>query len=246
MENTNQSGKANMSRSTINLLIVFYFLFGVGIGWFWKTTHPHGLDEYHKWYYNHSDETWENTRFLGVIADKFPLDMWVYQEIITETKPDVLIEAGTFKGGSALYFASIFDLLQHGRVLSIDIVAYPHRPQNERITYLLGSSTSDAIFQKVKDSIRPGEKVMVSLDSDHHKAHVLDELRLYSSLVTVGNYLVVEDTDINGHPVYPTFGPGPMEAVQEFLKTNSNFEQDRSREKFGVTMYPGGWLKRVR
>ena len=87
-----------MSRSTINLLIVFYFLFGVGIGWFWKTTHPHGLDEYHKWYYNHSDETWENTRFLGVIADKFPLDMWVYQEIITETKPDVLIEAGTFRG----------------------------------------------------------------------------------------------------------------------------------------------------
>ena len=130
--------------------------------------------------------------------------------------------------------------------MSIDIVAYPNRPQNERITYLLGSSTSDAIFQKVKDSIRPGEKVMVSLDSDHHKAHVLDELRLYSSLVTVGNYLVVEDTDINGHPVYPTFGPGPMEAVQEFLKTNSNFEQDRSREKFGVTMYPGGWLKRVR
>jgi len=85
----------------------------------------------------------------------------------------------------------------------------------------------------------------VSLDSDHHKENVLNELKLYSGLVTPGNYLVVEDTDINGHPVLPSFGPGPMEAVEEFLKSNSDFIQDRSREKFGVTQFPGGWLKKV-
>jgi cephalosporin hydroxylase len=122
-------------------------------------------------------------------------------------------------------------------VLSIDIVAFPNLPQHERITYLLGSSTSPEIFQKVKDSIQPGEKVMVSLDSDHHKAHVLDELKLYCNIVTKGNYLVVEDTATE---------PGPREAVEEFLKTNSDYLQDRSREKFGVTMVPGGWLERVR
>ncbi len=130
--------------------------------------------------------------------------------------------------------------------MTIDIFEYPNRPQHPRITYLFGSSTSDAIFQEVKNSIHPGERVMVSLDSDHHKAHVLNELRLYSTIVTVGNYLVVEDTDINGHPILPEFGPGPMEAVEEFLKNNPDFMQDRSREKFGVTMFPGGWLKRVR
>ena len=187
-----------------------------------------------------------NSRWLGVPIEKGPFDTWVYQEIICETKPDVLIEAGTFKGGSALYFASIFDLMKRGRVLTIDIKQFPDRPQNERITYLLGSSTSDAIFQQVKNSIHPGEKVMVSLDSNHHKDHVLKELKLYSGLVTPGNYLVVEDTDLNGHPVLPLFGPGPMEAVEEFLKNNSDFIQDRSREKYGVTLFPGGWLKRVR
>jgi cephalosporin hydroxylase len=122
-------------------------------------------------------------------------------------------------------------------VLTIDIVAYPHLPRHERITYLLGSSTSGEILQKLKDSIHSGERVMVSLDSDHTKAHVLDELRLYSNVVTVNNYLVVEDT---------TTLPGPKEAVDEFLKTNSNYVQDRSREKFGATMFEGGWLKRVR
>jgi cephalosporin hydroxylase len=130
--------------------------------------------------------------------------------------------------------------------LTIDIEEYPGRPQNARITYLLGSSTSDAIIQQVRNSIRPGEKVMVSLDSDHHQDHVLKELKLYGPLVTPGNYLVVEDTDINGHPVMPRWGPGPMEAVEEFMKNNSDFIQDRSREKFGVTLFPGGWLKRVR
>ena len=248
MENTNHPGKANTWRPSVILLVALYFLVGVGIGWRWNASWAtqHVFDVFHQWYYEQGETTWMNTYWLGIPVEKSPLDMWIYQEIIFDTKPDVLVEAGTFKGGSAFFFASIFDLLKRGRVLTIDIDEYPGTPKDERITYLLGSSTSDAIFQAVKSSIHPGEKVMVVLDSDHHKAHVLNELKLYSSLVTIGNYLVVEDTDINGHPVYASFGPGPMEAVLEFLKTNSNFEQDRTREKFGVTMFPGGWLRRVR
>lgn len=241
-------GKSGKSRFSIPLVCFLYLLVGAWLGHIWGANagRPSVIDAYHVWYVERFDWTAENRHWLGVPIWKFPLDMWVYQEIIYGTKPDVLIEAGTYKGGGTLFFASIFDLMKHGRVLSIDISPYPNRPQHERITYLLGSSTSNEVIQKVKDSIRPGERVMVSLDSDHHKAHVLNELRLYSNLVTVGNYLVVEDTHLNGHPVAPGSGPGPMEAVEEFLKTNSNYIQDRSREKFGVTMFPGGWLKRVR
>jgi cephalosporin hydroxylase len=247
-ENPNAGGKPRMSRFSTIVVVLLYFLVGMGIGRFSRPeTDPKPLfDAFHTWFYDAGEKTWANSNWLGVPIVKGPFDNWVYQEIIYDTKPDVLIEAGTFKGGSAYYFASIFDLLKHGRVLTIDIIEYPGRPQHERITYLLGSSTSDAIVQQVKNSIHPGKKVMVSLDSDHHKDNVLKELKTYSPLVTPGNYLVVEDTDINGHPVYPRFGPGPMEAVEEFLKNNSDFIQDRSREKYGITLFPGGWLKKVR
>lgn len=237
-----------LSRTTINILLACYLVLGSAIGiaagYFWKSAHLNGPDEYHHWLYQRFEQTMYNN-WLGVTVEKYPQDLWIYQEIITETRPDVLVEAGTFRGGSAFYFASIFDYLNHGRVLTIDVIKFPNLPQHPRITYLLGSSTSDPIFQQIKNSIRSGEHVMVSLDSDHHAAHVLEELKLYSQLVTVGDYLVVEDTEINGHPVYPSFGAGPTEALEEFLKTNHDFIQDRSREKFAVTSEPGGWLKRV-
>lgn len=211
----------------------------------WRTE-SNATQPYHVWTYADMETGWKNTNWLGAPLLKLPLDLWIYQEILYETKPDVLIEAGTYKGGSAYYFASIFDLMKHGRVLTIDIQDFPDRPKHDRVTFFLGSSTSDTVFNAIRAAIKPGESVMVSLDSDHHKAHVLKELRLYSPLVAVGNYLVVEDTVINGHPLLPQFGPGPMEAVQEFLRENHDFISDHSREKFGVTGFPDGWLKKIR
>ena len=87
---------------------------------------------------------------------------------------------------------------------------------------------------------------MVLLDSDHRMTHVLEELRIYSPLVTLGNYIIVEDTNINGHPVFRSFGPGPMEALEEFLRENRSFISDRSREKFLLTHNPKGYLRRIR
>jgi cephalosporin hydroxylase len=87
---------------------------------------------------------------------------------------------------------------------------------------------------------------MVVLDSDHSEAHVLQEIRRYSPLVQVGDYLVVEDTNVNGHPAYPGFGPGPMEAVEKFLAESSEFAVDARCERFLLTMNPRGYLKRVR
>lgn len=172
------------------------------------------------------------------------MDLWIYQEIIFEVKPNIIIECGTAKGGSALFLVFVCDLVDNGRVITIDIEDRRERPRHSRIKYLLGSSVLEEIVGQVRKLISDKDKVMVILDSDHHKEHVLNELRIYSKLVTKGSYIIVEDTNINGHPVAHDFGPGPMEAVEEFLKENTNFVIDKSREKFYLTFNPRGYLKK--
>jgi cephalosporin hydroxylase len=114
------------------------------------------------------------------------------------------------------------------------------------ITYLLGSSTASEIVDEVKKRAQGKNKILVILDSDHSKEHVLGELRAYSPLVNVGSYVIVEDTNVNGHPVAKSFGPGPMEAAEAFLKENSFFSVDKSKEKFYLTFNPSGYLKRIK
>lgn len=203
------------------------------------------VDDFHKLYYDSRHKTWRNTWWLGIRANKCPLDLWVYQEILFELKPDIIVECGTADGGSALFLASICDLLNKGKIISIDIEKKKNRPKHKRITYLLGSSTSQVIEDKVQGFIRSSDGVMVILDSDHDKEHVFNELKIYSEFVTKGSYIIVEDTNINGHPVKPDFGPGPMEAVEEFLEKNKDFIIDKSREKFYLTFNPNGFLKKL-
>lgn len=186
----------------------------------------------------------QQTYWLGVPVLKSPLDCWVYQELIHELRPDLIIETGTDLGGSALFLASICDLVDHGRVVSIDLrraarVAHP------RITFLVGDSTSAETIDQVRRAAAGADRVMVILDSDHHAAHVGRELRAYREFVSPGSYLVVEDTNVNGHPVMPEHGPGPYEAVEEFLREDPDFQVDKSREKFLMTYFPNGFLKRV-
>jgi len=205
-------------------------------------------NQFHRLYYYTPSpiRTWHKTYWLGAPMLKCPFDLWVYQEIIYELKPDVIIESGTGKGASALFFASICDLIGKGRVVTIDVEENAERSKHERITYLIGSSTSEAILTKVRTLIGEHDQVLVVLDSDHSMQHVLKEIELYSELVTQGSYLIVEDTNINGHPVSPEFGPGPMEAVQAFLKENNEFAVDREREKFFLSFNPNGYLKKIR
>ena len=213
----------------------------------WRLTRPQQVvANYHRWYHRNGVTTYNNTRWLGVETQKCPLDTWIFQELLFDIKPDVMVETGTYKGGSSFYYASLMDLLRRGRVLTVDIEDYPGKPPHPRITFFLGSSTSPQTLDRLRAAIAPGEKVMVTLDSDHLAAHVGEELKLYSELVTPGSYLIVEDTHFNGRPILPKFGPGPFEPVEAFLRTHPNFERDRSREKFGMTFNPGGWLKRVR
>lgn len=203
------------------------------------------IDLFHKIYHYSSEKTWNNTYWLGYQTLKCPLDLWIYQELIFELKPDLIIETGTHLGGSALYMAMLCDSLNKGKVVSIDVEEKKPRPEHKRINYLHGSSTADDIFRKVLEIRGSDNNVLVILDSEHRKDHVLKELQIYSPLIKSGGYLIVEDTNINGHPVSPDWGEGPMEAVEEFLADNNDFVVDKSREKFLMTQNPGGYLKRL-
>lgn len=184
--------------------------------------------------------------WMGYELFKCPLDLWIYQELIVNTKPDLILEVGTYKGGSALYLASMCDLVGHGSVVTVDIDATHAgiRPTHPRITYLTGSSTDPAIVEQVRERASGQANVLTILDGDHTMPHVLEELRIYADLTAPGGHLIVEDTNINGHPTYPEFGPGPWEAVDAFLQEDDRFYADRSCERFLLTMNPRGFLRR--
>jgi cephalosporin hydroxylase len=198
-----------------------------------------------RYFYTRADLTWNNTAWLGVPLWKNPLDLWVYQEIIWEVKPALIIETGTWRGGSAFYFASLLDLIGDGKVITIDHSPGKGRPEHPRVEYITGSSIAPEIFELVASRVAAADgPVLVILDSNHRQEHVAAELEKYPSWVTPGSYLIVEDTNINGHPVNPFFGPGPMEAVNDFLPRHPEFEVDSTREKYMVTHNPRGYLRR--
>jgi cephalosporin hydroxylase len=171
--------------------------------------------------------------------------MWMYQELLYTLKPDFILETGTRHGGSALFYCQMMDLIGVPcEVVTVDIEKLTNPPQHPRLTYLTGSSTAPEMVAEVKRRAAGKKQVFVVLDSDHSCDHVLAEMRAYHDIVTPGSYMIVEDTNVNGHPVYPAHGPGPMEALQQFLPENGNFEIMKQCEKFLFTMHPNGWLRK--
>lgn len=203
------------------------------------------VDQFHRLYYCDGAQTWRSTRYRGVEIQKCPLDLWIYQEIIHEVQPDLIIETGTAQGGSAYFMADFLTTVGSGQVVSIDIDTSPVRPTHPRITYLAGSSTDPAIIDEVRRLIDPHNVVMVLLDSDHRHDHVRAELDLYAPFVSPGSYLIVEDTNIAGHPVQTPIRDGPHEAVVDFLAGNAAFVVDPTRERLMMTFNPSGYLRRA-
>ena len=205
------------------------------------------IDNFHKLSYD--NKAWNSIRWLGVPALQNPNDAWIHQEIIVDVKPDFIIETGTAKGGSAALWATVLQQVNpDGRVITIDIKDESSEAKKlpivkQYVEFLIGSSTDPDIVSKVTKRVQ-GRKVLIILDSDHSRDHVLAEMKAYAPLVSVGSYLIVQDTNVNGHPVYATFGPGPMEAVQEFLASNKQFESDANAERLMLTFHPKGYLKR--
>jgi cephalosporin hydroxylase len=196
------------------------------------------VDAFHRLYY----PFFRDTKWLGVTCRKCPFDLFVYQELILELRPDLIIECGTAEGGSAVFLASICELAEHGKVVSIDL--QPPGLPCPRVTYCRGDTLSKDVLASLAGLVADKTSVLVILDDDHRRDHVLEEMRIYGGFVTPGSYLIVEDSNINNHPVYPEFGPGPMEAIDLFLRETSKFEVDRSREKFLVSFNPRGFLRK--
>lgn len=202
------------------------------------------LDAFHElFYFGH---TWSFTRWMGVPALKSPCDLFALADIITSIKPALIVETGTAYGGSALFMAHVCDGVGSGSIITIDIEPHHDLPRHPRITYRLGASLSPEIVAYVRDrAARCDGPVLVILDADHHEASVAAELATYAPLVTPDSFVIVEDTNVNGHPILPEHGPGPWEAVQVFLAAHPEFVADPLPERYLVSMHPGGWLRRI-
>ncbi len=190
----------------------------------------------------------ENTRWLGRPMWQFPLGAWVLQEVISELKPDLIVETGTHRGGSAFYFASLCDLLSQGEVISIDIQAAA-TPEHPRISYWKGSSIDPEIVARVKKRIaeKRAGNILIILDSNHSREHVARELEAYAPLVPEGSYIHVQDGSIDELPCFRRDGAGPKAAALDFLKKDPSFKRDLEIEKrYEITFHPCGWLKKVR
>jgi cephalosporin hydroxylase len=203
--------------------------------------------------------------WLGRPIIQLPEDIVRLQEVIYRVRPDVVVETGVAHGGSLMLLASICEALGSGRVVGVDVdirahnrVAIEAHPLSGRITLIEGDSADERTFARVRDVVGCAERVLVLLDSNHSKQHVLDELRLYGSLVSVGSYLVAEDgimRDVAGAPRTRADWEwnNPLSAVDEFLAEHDEFVRERPEPLFNegfvaddVTYWPGGWLRRIR
>lgn len=198
-------------------------------------------DDFGKLFYEHWNKYERN--WLGVHIIKYPTDLFIYQMMLYDNKPDFLIETGTYRGGGTLFFASMFDLIGHGQVVTVDKRLIKGRPKHDRITYITGPSTDTNTLKTVKDKIGNGS-CMVVLDSNHGCGFVKRELRYYSKFVTPGQYLIADACYLNGHPIKPDYGPGPYEAVQWFMNNTKDFIVDPIEERYMITKNPGGFLRR--
>jgi cephalosporin hydroxylase len=215
------------------------------------------VDAFHRLYYESRlclNQTW-----LGVHVLKNPFDLLSYQEVLVHAAPTTLVETGTAWGGSALFFATVYDLLGYGQVLSVDRCAdvpalyrwaygedcqvpRAERPRHPRITYVTGDVLDPRTVRQVQRLVRG--PCMVSLDSHHDAAHVLAEVRLWSPLVTPGQYLVVEDTNMGGHPVQEPPWDGPYEALSAWLAEGQPFALDWSMGERHLMSF-NSWLVRL-
>jgi cephalosporin hydroxylase len=198
--------------------------------------------------------------WMGIPIIQLPADIMATQEVIWATKPDVIIETGVARGGSMVFMASLLELLGKGKVIGVDIDIRAHNrdsiernPLAKRISLIEGPSTSSSVVAKVRSEIPPGASVMVILDSDHSRDHVLAELRAYAGMVTPGCYLVVADTllgelqpdaELRNRSKAWSKGNEPLSALKIFLEESDRFEVDPViNGKLILSSSTGGYLR---
>lgn len=204
---------------------------------------------------------WENkmdyeVTWLGIPIIQNPYDIVLMQELIFELKPDIIVETGIAHGGSLIYYSSLLELIGKGKIIGIDVDIRQHNrvliekhPMMKRIELIEGSSVDPAIVKKVKSLIKKTDTVLVILDSDHRKPHVLAEMNMYADLVSIGSYVVVFDTtmrDLAGLKGATEHfrANSAMDAVEEFIAKNDNFIIDKSKNKYYVSSCRNGFIKK--
>jgi len=200
------------------------------------------------WTIDLNDKALQDARWMGVHASKNPLDAWIYQEIIWETRPDVVVELGSADGGGALFLAHMLELLGGDRiVISVDVSRDTFAAEHERIVEVTGLTTDPDVIRRVTE-LCDRRRAMVIHDASHREKNVLADLRTYGPLVSPGCYLVVEDGIADWLPVRKLPGsdpgPGPYPAIQAYVAENPAFELDRDRERFRMTNNPSGFLRK--
>ncbi len=190
-------------------------------------------------------------KFMGIPLLQYPTDNWIMTEIINEVKPDFIIETGTWQGGATLLYAAVLEQVNsRGKIITLDIndtlcrKASNFELWKRRVEFIKGDSASPLIVSRIAQEVK-GRRVLVTLDSEHTRAHVLKELQAYAPLVSQNSYIVVQDTALEGHPIGAPSDQGPWDAVQDFLKANGQFMVDHSWERFLISQNPSGYLKRV-
>jgi len=201
--------------------------------------------------------------WMGVPIIQMPADILATQEVIWQTRPDVIIETGVARGGSVIFQAAMLQLIGKGKVVGVDIDIRAHNRDSiekhtmaSRIELIEGPSTSADTMARVKSAIPAGASVMVILDSDHSYDHVIEECRTYGPLVTEGCYLVVADTVVGYIPEdnplktrSKTWRPGnePLSALQDYLKETDRFEVDEILNgKLVISSSPNGYCRCVK
>lgn len=197
--------------------------------------------------YHHKEIHHDQCHWMGVRALKNPLDAWVYQEILHEVQPDVVVEIGSNEGGSTLFLAHLLEIIGKGLVVSVDIDRSRFQASHDRIVTVTGDSSAEATIRQVAD-LCEGKRGLVIHDSNHNKEPVLRDLRTYERFVSVGSYLIVEDGILDlfrpGDGL-GWFAEGPLAAVEQFVRERPDFRIDSTREKYVMTYNPRGFLRRV-
>lgn len=202
--------------------------------------------------------------WMGRPIIQLPDDMVRAQEAIYLVQPDVIIETGIAHGGSLVFYASLCKAMGRGRIVGIDLEIRPHNRSAlethelaDYITLIEGSSTDPEVVSQVHSLVRPGERTMVFLDSNHTMQHVADELEAYAGLVSVGSYIVATDGIMKSLVGAPRSAPdwawnNPQTAVETFLSKRSDFVLEPPPFVFNegvvtspVTYWENAWLRRV-
>jgi cephalosporin hydroxylase len=188
---------------------------------------------------------WRDTRWVGHAVPNAATDLMTYQEILTEVRPDWVIETGTQTGGRAWFLATICELLGHGQVISIAQRQPDDRPEHPRLRYVAAAPHTPGAREQVCRIVGPDPHALVILGSRTRRDPTRREFESFAPLVPIGSYVIVEHTVLNGFPVDASFGPGPHEALRRLMNLHGEFLADSTRERHALTFNGGGFLRRI-